>query len=298
MSLRYLVPALAIAGRAAASCSAATTTVSVSADAAALATCTTFTGSIAIATGTTDNIALNGIQVIEGSLIADNVTQLAEISADSLLTISDSFSLTGLTILSTLNFPQLSDVNTIDWTALPALQGLSFTTGVQTASMVSIQNTELNTLDGINLQVVDTFYIANNPFLNEISMQLGNITTSLIIEANGREVVANFPDLDWAYNMTFRNVSSVNIQSLSSINGSLGFYSNEFLNVSAANLTTVGGSLSFVSNSDLTNITMPSLTTVTGGFQIANNTALKSIDGFPKLATIGGALDFYGNFTT
>lgn len=279
------------------SCSAATTTIQNAGDASALASCTTFTGSIAIATGTTDNIALDGIQKIQGSLIANNVTGMTQLSAGDLETITDSFTLSELTVLSSLTFPVLTNVDMIEWTALPALQQLSFTNGVQTASQVSIQNTQLNTLDGINLQVVDQFFIANNNYLENIEMQLGNITTSLILESNGKNVSAIFPNLDWAYNMTFRNCSQVSIPSLASLNGSMGFYSNEFSTLNAPNLTTVGGTLSFVSNTDLSNVTMPSLKSVGGGFQIANNTEFKIVNGFPKLATVGGALDFYGNFT-
>lgn len=230
-------------------------------------------------------------------MIANNVTQLTQISGGDLETITDSFNLNQLTILSTLNFPRLTNVDTIDWEALPALQGLSFTTGVQTAASVSIQNTQLNSLDGINLQVVDDFYVANNPYLNDIEMQVGNITTRLVLEANGRNVSAIFPNLIWAFNMTFRNVSEISIPSLASVNGSMGFYSNEIESLMAPNLTTVGGSLSFVSNSNLQNISMPALTTISGGFQIANNTAYDNVNGFNKLKTVGGALDFNGNFT-
>ncbi|TKA81538.1 hypothetical protein B0A49_00452 [Cryomyces minteri] len=297
--LKYILPALAVAGQAAAqsSCSAATKTIQNAGDASALAACQTFTGTIAIATGTTDNIALDGIRKIQGSLIADNVTQLTQMSGSSLETITDTFDLNGLTILSTLNFPRLTNVNTIRWEALPALQGLSFTTGVQTAASVTIQNTQLNSLTGINLQVVDTFFIANNPYLNQMALQLGNISTSLTLEANGRNLSAVFPNLQWAFNMTFRNCSTVSIPSLASVNGSMGFYSNELTSLIGPNLTSVGGSLSFVSNTMLTNISLPKLTTIGGGFQIANNTELKSIDGFPSLKTIGGALDFNGNFS-
>ncbi|KAK5127362.1 hypothetical protein LTR85_006701 [Meristemomyces frigidus] len=299
MAARYLVPALAVAGRAAAqSCSiAATTTLQSAADASALAACSTFTGSIAIATGTTDSIALDGIQRISGSLTADNVTQMTQLSGDSLAIIDDSFTLNSLTILSTLNFPRLESVATIDWTALPALQGLSFTTGVQTAGSVSIINTQLATLDGIDLTTVDSMTISNNDYLNDIDMQIGNISTSLIIEANGRNVTASFPNLEWAYNITLRNVTEVYIPSLASLNGSMGFYANFFTSIAAPNLTTVGGSLSFVSNEDMTNMSFPELKTVNGGLQVANNTALKTID-FPSLQTVGGALDFNGNFTT
>ena len=276
---------------------AATTTIQNAGDASALASCSTFSGSIAIATGTTDQISLDGVQTITGSLTADNVTQLTGLSGSSLEVIRDSFTLNGLTILTTLNFPRLAEVGTLDWTALPALQGLSFTTGVQQASVVSIQNTQLNTLDGINLQMVDSMTIANNPYLNDINMQLGNITQALILEANGRNVSATFPNLEWAFNMTFRNVSQVSIPSLAAVNGSVGFYANFFESIAGPNLTSVGGSLSFVSNEAMTNLSFPELTTVNGGLQVANNTALEDIDGFPALKTVGGALDFNGNFT-
>lgn len=277
--------------------SGGTTTIQSNADATGLAGCTTYSGSIAIATGTTDNIQLSGIRTITGSLIANNVTQMTSLSASSLQQIGDSFSLTSLTILSTLSFPQLTKVDTIEWTALPALQGLSFSTGVQEVSMLTIDNTQLNSLDGINLQVVDTMSVTNNPYLTSVNMQLGNVTKSMTLGANGRDLDAEFPNLMWAYNMTIRNASTVSIPSLASVNGSLGFYSDGFENLTAPNLTSVGGSLSFVSCNAVTNISMPELTTIGGGFQLANNTKLAKVDGFPALKTVGGALDFSGVFT-
>lgn len=280
----------------------ATTTIQNAADASALASCATFEGSIAIATGTTENINFDGIQRIEGSLMAENST-LSQISGGDLETITDTFGLDELTSLTSLNFPRLTNVDTIDWVSLPNLQGLSFTTGVQQASSVSIQNTQLNSLEGINLEVVDTLYIANNPYLSNIQMQLGNITNSLVIEANAQQAAGNtngtiveLTNLEWAFNMTFRNVSTVLIPSLRSLNGSMGFYGNSMESISAENLTEVGGTLSFVENAALTNITMPNLQIVEGGFLIANNTDLEEVS-FPALETIGGALDFNGPFT-
>ncbi|CAK4033360.1 Cell wall ECM33 [Lecanosticta acicola] len=297
--LRYIAPALAVAaGAAAQSCgNGGTTTIQSNADATGLASCRTYSGSIAIATGTTDNIQLSNIQTITGSLTASNVTQMTSLAADSLQEIGDSFTLTSLTILSTLNFPQLTKVDTIEWTALPALQGLSFSTGVQDVSMLTIDNTQLNNLNGINLEVVDTMYVANNPYLTSVNMQLGNVTKALTLAANGRDLDVQFPNLMWAYNMSIRNASSVSIPSLASVNGSLGFYSDGFENLTAPNLTSVGGQLSFVSCNAVTNISMPELTTIGGGFQLANNTQLGQIDGFPALKTVGGALDFNGVFT-
>nr|OQO15774.1 hypothetical protein B0A51_16742 [Rachicladosporium sp. CCFEE 5018] len=128
-------------------------------------------------------------------------------------------------------------------------------------------------------------------------MQLGNISNALAIEANGRNIAVTFPNLEWAFNITLRNVSEISMPSLAAVNGSLGFYSNFFESVNAPNLTTVGQSLSFVSNQKLNNASFPQLTSVGGGLQIANNTNIEKIDGFPKLQTVGGALDFYGNFS-
>jgi len=71
----------------------------------------------------------------------------------------------------------------------------------------------------------------------------------------------------------------------------------------APNLTSVGntatgqGSLAIDANGNLANISMPLLKSVGGADQIANNTALDAIS-FPALATVGGAIDFSGNFST
>lgn len=239
---------------------------------------------------------MDGIERIEGSLVANNASQLTGLSSGTLEVITDSFTLNQNTILSTLNFARLRDVSQIEWNALPQLQGLSFTTGVQMVEGLSIQNTQLGSLDGINLQTADTVYIANNNYLNDITMQLGNVSDSMVLEANGRNVSAIFPNMKWGNDLTFRNCSQVSLPSLATTNGSLGFYANFFEMLSAPNLTNVGGDLSFISNEDMTNFSMPQLTKVGGGLNVANNTGLRSI-AFPALETVVGALDFYGNFS-
>lgn len=277
------------------SCSAATTTIQNQGDASGLASCTTFSGSIAIATGTTDNIQLNNIEVITGDLTANNVSQLTSLSADSLRRIGGTFDLQDCQILSTLNFPQLGEVDSIEWVALAALQGLSFTNMVQKANSVSIRNTQLNSLDGINLAMVDTMDIQNNNYLDDITMQLGNVSTELNVYANGRNVSVTLPNLEWAARISIANASSVSIPSLASVNGSLGFYSNFFESLQAPNLTDVGGTLAIVSNEKVSNISFPQLTVVSGGLSVQNNTELSDVSGFPVLETVGGALDMYGN---
>jgi hypothetical protein len=281
--------------RAQSSCSAATTTIQNAGDASALAACTTFSGSIAIATGVANNIELNGIRVIQGDLIAMNASQLTSLSADSLTKISGSFNLEQDEILSTLNFPQLSEVGEIQWEGLPGLQGLSFTNQIKTADSVSIINTYLASLEGINLEMAATIDIQNNNYLDDITMQLGNVSDNFNVYANGRNVSVVLPNLIWANKINIANASSVSIPSLASVNGSLGLYSNFFESIQAPNLTDVGGTLSIVSCEKATNISFPQLTTVTGGLSVQNNTELADVSGFPVLTTVGGAVDIYGD---
>jgi hypothetical protein len=249
-----------------------------------------------VATSNPDDISLDGIRRITGSLTVKSNSKMSSLSADSLSQIDDSFQLQDVQLLSTLNFPSLTAVDTVDWEGLPNLGGLSFTAGLSQVSSLSIQNTVLGSLDGVNLLEVDTLFVVNNFYLNDITMQLGNVSTSLTLSANGNDVKASFPNLEWATNMTLANCSSIDLQSLSSVNGSLGFYSNYMESISFPNLTMVGQSFYFVDNPSLTNVSAPSIKTVGGGLVMSNNTDLEVVNGFNKLESVGGAVDFNGNF--
>ncbi|KAF2467122.1 GPI-anchored cell wall organization protein Ecm33 [Lindgomyces ingoldianus] len=296
--MRIVLPALAVASTAFGIISkTATSTIQNSGDATALASCKTFSGSIAISTGTSDPIALDGVEKIDGNLACTNNSAIQSISGGSLSEITGQFLLDTVQVLNTVNFPKLATVDSLKWNALPNLQTLQFNNQITKASKIDIQNTQLQSLQGINIKSVDTLYIANNRYISDISMQLGNVTSSLTLEANNPEVNVTFPNLIWAFNMTFRNCSSVEVPSLESLNGSMGFYGNVLTSFSAPNLTKIGGALAFVSNTEMTNISLPLLTEVSANLQIANNTKLGKIDGLPQLKTIGGALDFNGNMS-
>jgi len=286
----------------------ATLTIAKSADAVPLASCTTYSGSVAIPTDLSDapdgnghtSLSVNGVQAITGNLTVQNAVTLASLSFGDLKSIGG-LSLGGLTVLSELSMNSLSTLTSMNFTALPALQQLSFgTTGLTKATSVLITNTGLGSLQGINnLDSVSGFNVNNNPSLQNISLQVTSIKGSLDIEANDgfqSGLSTSFPMLQTAMNMTFRNCSSVDLPSLANVTDDLGFYGNTMQSFAAPNLTTVGG-LIFVDNTQLTNISIPGLISVNGSYQIANNTQLLKINGFTKLATVGGALDFNGNFT-
>lgn len=201
---------------------AATTTIHNSRDASALSTCTIFIGSIAVATDTSDNIDLGGIQRIAGSLVANGVPNLVSLSGKSLSVIDSAFTLSSLDILSDLIFPALTAVDTIDWLALPNLQGVSFLQGLERVSSISIQYTELGSLVGMSTSI-DTLVVVNNFYLYNISLELYSIRTLCNIGGNGITAQVDFPNLSWAYNMTLSNCSRIALPSLTSINGYVGF---------------------------------------------------------------------------
>jgi hypothetical protein len=296
--MKIALPALALAGSAYAECTvSATTTIQNAGDATALASCSTFSGSIAIATGTTDDIALNGIKELRGNLNAANNANMRRLSADSLQKVDGSLTLDGLTRLYAVEMPKLKTVETIKFNALPNLQSLGFTSEVTEADNVNIQNTALRSLKGINIEKADTIFIANNGYINEISMQLGNVSDSLTFADNNEKLTVTLPNLIWATNLTFRFIASLEVPSLETLNGSLGLYNNGFDSFAAPNLTSIGEALAIVANEQVSNISFPLLTKITDNLQIANNTNLSTIDGFPKLEKIGGAFDISGNMS-
>jgi len=168
---------------------------------------------------------------------------------------------------------------------------------------LSVVNTFLSSLDGINLNTADNITISDNTRLTTFSTQVANVTSSIDIDNNGQSLTVEFPNLEWAGNLNLRNVSSISIPSLAVINGSLGFYGSYFTSIYAPNLTTVGnfasrsGGITIDDNESLTNITMNGLSVVGGLFQIADDPAVHALS-FPELTKIGGALDLTGNFTT
>jgi hypothetical protein len=284
-------------------CSQPTATITNAADAGALAQCTSISGSIVISSDAAGTLDISGPKEIKGDLIAQNAQNLISLTSSTIQSIDGTFNLFNLTTLSTLSFDKITSASTILWSALPALSQLTFPDFISKASSVTIENTVLTSLDGINLDNVDVFDINNNRRLTRISTQVGSVGTSLSFASNGFDLSIELPNLQWASNATFRNVSSLSIPSLAVVNGTLTFDENTFTTFSAPNLTTVGdlgaqfGSLTFNGNAGVENVTFPVLKSIAGANQIANNTALQTIS-FPALTNVGGAIDFSGNFTT
>lgn len=300
--LKVALPALAVAGSAyAASCSnSATSTIQNGGDATAIAACTTFSGSVAVATGVTDDISFDGnLKSIDGDLVIESNSGIQRFGSSSLQSISGKLTLNDVSQLAALSFPQLTEVDELTLKGLPNLRTLEFTKGITKADKLDIENTKLQDLNGIDLEEVSSIFIANNDDINSIEMKVTNITEFITLSFNNAEVNVSFPNLESANNISFRAIGSLSIPSLSKINsGSFGvFESDNLASLSAPNLTKIDGALVIDNNKGLKNISFASLTDVGANLQIANNTNLHEIDGLPKLKNVQAALDMSGNFS-
>ncbi|KAF2642271.1 hypothetical protein P280DRAFT_262157 [Massarina eburnea CBS 473.64] len=298
--LRFALPALAAAGSAyAASCStSATATISNSGDASAIASCSTYSGSIAVATGMSDDLMLGSLKEISGDLIIEKNSNIKRVQADSLETITGEFRLNDDSQLAGLQFAKLNKVKSLTLTGLASLRELTFGSEVTECEKLDIENTQLQNLNGINLKKASSIIIANNPAINNISMQLTNLTGALDLSYNNADVMVQFPLLEAAQNISVRAVGNLSLPSLSTVDpGSFGIFSSKMESFYAPNLTTVAQALTIVDNNKMKNLSFVSLTDVKGSFLIENNTALSVLTDLPKLKNVGAALDISGNLT-
>jgi len=184
---------------------------------------------------------------------------------------------------------------TLKWISLSVLVNLDFASFLSKADGIDIENTKLQSLDGINLKTVGDFTIVNNDLISEITMELTNVTGVLTFEGKS-DLVVKLDQLKSANNLTFQGCASVSLSSLENLNDSLVLLKNSFESFDLPNITKIGNSLIINDNTQLANLTLPELTNVAKALQIANNTELNAIS-LPKLAKIGADLDFHGNFS-
>jgi hypothetical protein len=235
--------------------------------------------------------------VLNGNLVSKDNANIKQIGASDMETITGDLTLDTLQRLNGVNFPKLKKVKAIRWNALPNLGDIGFTAQVEQADAIDIQNTGLKSLAGINIQQAKTLKVANNGYITEIKMQLGNVSTSLDFSNNNKAVIVELTNLIWASNLTFRSCGSVSLPSLEKLNGSLGLYENAFESFAAPNLTEVGQALAIIGNEQLSNLSLPLVTKINDDLRLANNSALMSVDSLPLLKAVGGAFDISGNMT-
>lgn len=287
-----------VSGAVAIECEDPTATVRAPADATAVAKCGKFDGSILVSKDFSGDINLGGLQRIGGDLTALDNPNITSLTASFLQEIGGSLSLKNLISMSSLQLQRLSSVDKIEWVTLRRLTGATLgTSGITKASSVLVADTTIKSLDGINVDSLSFLNLNNNRDIVTFKSNIKTVSDQIIIDSNGLKMQMEMPNLIWASNMTISNVTTFSAPALKTVNGSMSFSSNYFTSVSFPNLTALEeGTFSFISNPQLTNLTMPVLENIGGGFIVANNTALQNVNGFQKLETIGGAIALRGSF--
>jgi hypothetical protein len=248
----------------------------------------------------TDALDLSGPSSIDGSLIVDRAIKLTSLSSSTIESIATNegavWRMNELIVLNNLSFTNLTNVGALYFAGLKGLFSFTFPAFITRATNVTITNTLLQNLDGINLKSVGTLEVSNNNRLTTLSTQLVNVTDSITITGNGAGLSVKLPNLELAGDATFRNVSVLQLPSLATVGGSFIIAGTGLTTFSAPNLTDVTGSVNFADNPKLSNLTLDALEIVKGAFTI-NKTLAYELD-FPSLASVGGAIDLIGNFTT
>lgn len=269
-------------------------TASSQADLDKISGCETFKGDIILSSPIASAV-LNGVEKIEGSFTANNITTLSSIAAPQLTEIENNLDLRILESLTSASFPALTTVGNINFITMNKIDGIDFAAGVSKASSVIISDTSLKTLKGLDFENLQLLNINNNKYLTAMDFSLKSVN-ELDISSTANNVEINLPFLTTAHNMTFRDAKTINIANVSQVNSTLSFVNTSVSSISVPKLSSIEGSLAIVSNHDLTNVSFPKLTQIGGGFQVANNSKLEKLSGFPELETVGGAIEFIGSF--
>lgn len=168
---------------------------------------------------------------------------LTAITSDQLNTITGTFGLYGLTIMSTLQFDSLTDVSSIHWDCLPALQGLNFAKGVSKLKYIYINNAQLNSLSGFAPTTLTSIEGDNNPYLANVNLNGVKNIKWATFSINAANLVVSFADLEEGEDFGFNDMGGLSRPSLPKGSGSMGISRNLLESLDMAALTGIGGTL-------------------------------------------------------
>lgn len=276
-------------------CSFSKFTATASAQVAQIAACATAVGDVTIYGAGFGNIDLTGTEQFYGNLVISNATQVSAFNAPTLELVSGELTFNGSTILETINLAVLTTVGTLTINACSQLDTLDLTTGITSADNITIADTALTTLEGINVVELKIFNVNNNKDITTINSGLQSVTDSLAISYNAQGVNVTLDQLSSAYNIYLQDVGALSLSNLTTVNSSLVLDNCQFETLEIKNLTSIGNSLTITDNSDLTDISFPALTAIKGAFIIENDDSLSTIDGFPVLKSVSGSVSLDGS---
>jgi hypothetical protein len=193
----------------------------------------------------------------------------------------------------------MMSLNTIEEVVLQNAPLLS-SWGEPNSSVLDTVAIEGTMLGSIGLQYVQTIYqarVTNNPNLTYIDFPaLKNVTNYFFVQGNDPFLSIRFDELQWANNLSWRDVGDVDLPKLDKINFTLEI-SDSFVDTIELPKLAYADGLYFQNNKNLTYIGAPDLNSVgDAGITIVNNSKLASPGNFSALEKASG-IELSGDFT-
>jgi hypothetical protein len=310
-------------------CNGPTLTITSQGDAAKITSCPTFSGTIVISPQATGVISIDGPDVITGDIsgtgqVSSSGAGLTSLTSSSIASIGGTFSLSNIPLLDTLSFSLLNSTAGINFTALAALGQIGFADPIAATTITIVNLNSLTTVPNFGAPEsgpAPSIYLANNGALQSVNISVESVS-SLTISSNGGALGFGVAagQLTQANNITIQNASTISLDKLTTITGSLDVEYNsitafslsslssktpisssvvlsnnpKLTNLNITGVTSIGGSLLVAGNNALTAVDFPNLTTVNGDLKVGNNTVLSGIQ-FPVLGSVSGELQIDNN---
>lgn len=260
--------------------------------------CSVISGSVHISDFDVETLYLGHISEIKGDLTIRNSSALIRLDAPNLGLVGGKLELNTLNSLTSLSFPKLETVETLKWQVLPILTFVNLDKGIKNINSVIMSDTSLTGFGGFNVETLKILNINNNRFLERIESTVAEVTENLLIAANANNLKVSLPNLAWTKHMTVKDIESLDLESLQVVEKSADFSHNKFKKLNLPNLKSTGHTLSILKNKNLEEVSFDKLSEVGGGLMIIDNEKLKTLDFFPSLKSVGGAIEFHGDIVS
>lgn len=160
-----------------------------------------------------------------------------------------------------------------------------------------VENTLLTTLSLPNVETIEEIQVINNPNLTDINLsEVKNVTNYFTVGSNNPYVSVRVDGLQWANNVSWRDIGDAEAPNLDKVNGSLEISDSSVDTIEFPKLAYAEG-LYFQNNENLTYIGAPDLNSVGDeSLTIVNNSKLASPGNFSALEKVGG-IELSGDFT-
>jgi hypothetical protein len=160
-----------------------------------------------------------------------------------------------------------------------------------------VQNTLLTVVSLQYVETMEEIQINNNPNLSVIDFSaVKNVTNYFKIQKNNPYVSVSLDELQWANNISWRDIGDTELPKLDKVNGSLEISDSSIHTIELPKLASAGG-LAFQNNGNLTFIGAGDVNSIGDfGITIMNNSKLASPGNFSALEKASG-IELSGDFT-